>query len=348
MKRLTRTTIALGTLAALLILAASPALAETSLSVAAPGEATVGSTVPVIVTVTEDGAPVAGAIVVLSRDSTFAGVSGSLEVGRVTTDETGVADLSYVQRAAEETTTWRVTVVDSETTLEFDVVSVGEAEQIFESDFGVNLPGLGGWLLIALVAGLWTIILSTVLRLRSVASEEAGSSDGPEPKMRLLPYAVPGLVALIATVLVTVLIRNPATHADVDALATADRVPHSHVGEVQALSRPGIDPETVDPVHDVVIMVAPGLNAAAAAPTGDPMVDGARGFFGLGCASCHGLDAESGVVGGDILGDVDDGLDEFLDEVRRGPEGMPAYSVEDFSDGELALVHAYLESLLSE
>ncbi|MEE8497082.1 MAG: cytochrome c [Acidimicrobiia bacterium] len=345
---MSRTTVALGAIAALLVLAASPALAETSLSVAAPGEATVGDTVPVIVTVTENGAPVAGAIVLLSRDATFAGVSGPVEIGRATTDEAGVADLSYVQRAAEEATTLRVNVVDSDASVEFTVISVGEAEQIFESDFGVDLPGLGGWVLIALIAGLWTIILSTVLRLRSVASEETSSFDGPEPKTRLLPYAVPGMVALIATVLVVVLIRNPATHADVDALATSDRVPHSHVGEVRPLSRPGIDPETVDPVHNVVIMVAPGLNAAAAAPTGDPQVDGARGFFGLGCASCHGLDAESGVVGGDILGDVDDGFDEFLDEVRRGPEGMPAYSVEDFSDEELALVHAYLESLLFE
>ncbi len=114
MKRLSRVPVALGAISVLLVLVASPALAETSLSVAAPGEATVGDTVPVIVTVTEDGAPVAGAIVVLSRESTFAGISGSLEVGRVTTDEAGVADLSYVQRAAEETTTWRVHVVDSD------------------------------------------------------------------------------------------------------------------------------------------------------------------------------------------------------------------------------------------
>lgn len=345
--RLSRTTVALGAISVLLVLAAGPALAETSLSVAAPGEATVGDTVPVIVTVTENGAPVAGAIVLLSRDATFGGVSGPVEIGRATTDEAGVADLSYVQRAAEETTIFRVNVVDSDALVEFTVISVGEAEQIFESDFGIDLPGLGGWVLIALIAGLWTIILSTVLRLRSVASEEPGSSGSPKPKRRLLPYLVPGAVALIATVLVTVLVRNPATHADVDALATSDRVPHSHVGDVEPLARPGIDPE-LESVHNVVVMVAPGLNAAAAAATGDPLIDGANGFFGLGCASCHGLDGVSGVVGGDISGEVEEGLDEFLDEVRSGPKGMPAYPEDAFTDEDFSLVYSYLTALFED
>ena len=348
MKRMSRTTVALGAIAALLVLAASPALAETSLSVAAPGEATVGDTVPVIVTVTENGAPVAGATVLLSRDATFGGVSGPVEIRRATTDEAGVADLSYVQRAAEETTTLRVNVVDSDALVEFTVISVGEAEQIFESDFGVDLPGLGGWVLIVLIAGLWTIILSTVLRLRSVASEEPGSSGRPTSKRRLLPYQVPGAVALIAAVLVTVLVRNPATHADVDALATADRVPHSHVGDVEPLSRPGIDPEGVDHIHDVVIMIAPGLDTAAAASTGDPLVDGANSYFGLGCASCHGLDGVSGVVGGDISGEVEEGLDEFLHEVRSGPEGMPAYPEDAFTDEDFSLVYSYLTALFED
>jgi len=316
----------------LLVLVARPALAETSLMVAAPGEALVGHTVPVTVTVSEDGMPVPDAVVVLSRKAAFAGVRGYMEVVRATTDEAGQVDLSYVQRAANSTVELRVEVVDGDVApLGFVVTSVGEAEQIFEPDVGIDLPGLGGWILIALIAGIWLIILSTVLRLRSVSAQgDDESDDGGATirKPRLMPYALPGIVGVIAVVLVTVLVRNPATHANLEGPGIGDRVTHSHLGETSSI-------------------VSPGLDATFSQRTDGAIEDGARRFFGLGCASCHGLDATSGVVGGDISGEVEDGFDEFLDEVRSGPKGMPAYPAEDFTDEELALVHAYLESLLS-
>lgn len=311
-------------------------MADTSVLVAAPGEAEVGEIVPVTVTVTENGAPVPDAVVTLSRVAAFAGVSGYVEMMRATTDEDGTADLSFVQRAAELTADLRIDVLDSDAEpLDFAVTSVGPREQIHRSDTGVDLPGLGGWVLILLVAGLWALILSTVLRLRNVSVEgadlgaEAELDVDAKPIRRLLPYALSGVVAVVGIVLVTVLFRNPASHANIEGPQSGDRVPHSHLGEATPV-------------------VSPGLAPAFAAPTGDPAVDGARNFFGLGCASCHGLDAMSGVVGGDITGEVEDGLGEFLDEVRRGPKGMPTYPVEDFRDEDLALVHAYLEMLLSE
>lgn len=135
-------------------------------------------------------------------------------------------------------------------------------------------------------------------------------------------------VALIALTLLTVLVRNPATHGNINGPDFSERVTHSHLGEVTP-------------------MVSPGLNAAAAMPTGDRVADGARLFFGFGCASCHGLDGVTGVVGGDTSDPVEEGLDEFISEVRRGPEGMPSFGEDAFTDDELASIHAYLESRLT-
>jgi len=327
----TRTT-RLGTLIVaaigLLVFAADPALAETSISVAAPSEAAIGDTVPVIVTVTEDGVPLPGETVTLSRNATFGGVSGYMETARATTGEDGTADLSYVQRQAGQTAELRVELVDSDVEpLDFVVMSFGEPTQIFRSDVGVDLPGLGGWILIALIAGLWAVILAAVLRLRGVSAEGSGSSGEAKRERRVIPYALPTIVVVVAAVLVTILVRNPATHGNIIDPDISDRVPHSHVGEIEP-------------------MPSPGLDEAFAEPTGDVLVDGGRAFFGLGCASCHGLDGVSGVVGGDLSDPVEEGLADFLLEVRRGPKGMPEYSKDAFSDEELALIHTYLVSLL--
>lgn len=305
--------------------ATAPAFAETAMAVAAPGQADPGEMVPVIVTVTEDGIPLAGAVVVLSREASFAGVSGYMEVARATTDDQGIADLSFMQRSADAESALRVEVVEgSGPPLDFVVVGgSGSGDQIFMSEVGVDFPGIGGWLLIALLGVLWLIIFSTVIRLRRVAGEgKAAKSEG-----KVVVFALPGVVFAIAAVLLTVLIRNPATHANINGPDFGDRVPHSHLGEVTPLASPGLDP-------------------SVSVDTGDVMVDGSRTFFGLGCASCHGLDAVSGVVGGDITDPVEEGLDEFVGDVRRGPEGMPSFPTDTFSDDQLALVHSYLTALL--
>ncbi len=330
MTRLNRIGIALAAVVGLLVLTAGPALADNSMSVAAPGEAGIGDIVPVLVSVTEDGSPVTGVVVVLRRNATFAGVSGYVEIARATTSDEGAADLSYVQRGAAQTSELRVEVLDFDVAqLDFAVTSVGEAEQIFEPEVGLNLPGLGGWMLIALIGGLWTIILSTVLRLIVVSTDGDESSTGVPPRRRLLPFVLSGMVGLIAIVLVTVLVRNPATHANLDGPGESDRVPHSHLAEITPFNGPGLDEAYVE-------------------LTGDALVDGARAFFGLGCASCHGLDAESGVVGGDIDSVVRDGFDEFLSAVRKGPEGMPKYTADAFSEEELIAIHTYLATVDGE
>lgn len=65
-------------------------------------------------------------------------------------------------------------------------------------------------------------------------------------------------------------------------------------------------------------------------------------YVGHGCASCHGLDAQGGVVGGPLAG-----LDRYLIQsfVRIGPQGMPSYSEAELSDEGLEAIADWLSTL---
>ena len=81
--------------------------------------------------------------------------------------------------------------------------------------------------------------------------------------------------------------------------------------------------------------------------TGDPLTDGRILFFANNCASCHGLTGQGATVGGDI--DASDfNLSEFLQEVRKGPKGMPAFVEETLSDEEAEQLFAFLEAIGQE
>ncbi|MBI4313071.1 MAG: c-type cytochrome [Chloroflexi bacterium] len=64
-------------------------------------------------------------------------------------------------------------------------------------------------------------------------------------------------------------------------------------------------------------------------------------YFGLGCASCHGLYAEGG-VGPFLLGDTERKITKL---VRDGTGGMPTYHAEELSDQKLADLISYIMSL---
>ena len=139
------------------------------------------------------------------------------------------------------------------------------------------------------------------------------------------PGPIVGVVMMsgLAFMLIAVIVaRSPYTHGNLSA-AGYDRTEISYVDEEYAFE--GI-----------------GLANSRLAQTGDAAQDGRLLFFAYGCASCHGLKAQGGVVGPKLT-------DASLSEVRRalsqGPKGMPSFDSAGITEEETASIVAYLQSL---
>lgn len=144
-----------------------------------PTRITVGDTVDVravLHSVRED-TPIAGATVIFYMQASFGGVNSEVELGRAVTDESGVADIDYYPRSAgDHQIRVEYMTPDSsdleEATWSHSVVSDG---QLYRSTAGVRIPGLNAWLLMAVVAGVWIILLSVAWRVIVIA--RAGGDD---------------------------------------------------------------------------------------------------------------------------------------------------------------------------
>lgn len=124
--------------------------------------------------------------------------------------------------------------------------------------------------------------------------------------------------------IVGVVARSPETHANVRPEGF-DRTPIGYVGEEIPYTGIGL--------------ADPGLLVNA-----DPVARGRFLFLGHGCATCHGLTSEGGVVGPGL--DLEElWLDDFRPVVRSGPGGMPAFADEILSDDDLDAIYAYLKAV---
>jgi hypothetical protein len=185
--RSTRTVAALLACCAIVVAFAGPATAShVDVSVTTVGEVAVGETVAIPVALrTTDGSPLAGTVVTFYLHMAFAGVEGEAEIGRVVTDERGVASLAYRPRLAGhhelrmEYLAAGATEVESTTT----VVEVTGGAQLHQSAAGVDVPGVGVELLMVVLATVWTILLWVVLRIVAIARAGGEAGDvGPEAR----------------------------------------------------------------------------------------------------------------------------------------------------------------------
>jgi len=143
--------------------------------------------------------------------------------------------------------------------------------------------------------------------------------------LRVPPGPILGAVVMAGlafTLIVVIIARSPYTHAN--------------------LSPAGYDRTEIIYVDEEYPFESLGLAKPRLARTGDAVQDGRLLFFAYGCASCHGLQAEGGVVGPKLTG-------ASPSEVRRalsqGPEGMPSFGSTGITDEETASIVAYLQSL---
>jgi len=138
-----------------------------------------------------------------------------------------------------------------------------------------------------------------------------------------VPAVLVALVSGLALGLIGgIVARSPETHANVRP-AGYDRTDVAYVGEV--LPYEGI-----------------GLAGARPDEAADPIARGRILFLAYGCAACHGVDAQGGVVGPKL--DLEEIFKEdFVPIVRTGPAGMPAFTDTILSDGDLDSIYAFLK-----
>jgi len=141
----------------------------------------------------------------------------------------------------------------------------------------------------------------------------------------LVPAAFVATISGLAFgLIVGIIARSPETHANVQPEGY-DRTPIVYVGEESPFA--GI-----------------GLAEPRIVTNADPVARGRLLFLGYGCATCHGLAGQGGVVGPDL--DPDElTFSEFRRDVRFGPKGMPAFMEEILSDEDLQTVYAFLEAI---
>jgi hypothetical protein len=140
---------------------------------------------------------------------------------------------------------------------------------------------------------------------------------------RLLPNFVVLAVGGVAFLLIVVVVaRSPYTHANLRSEGF-DRTEISYVGQ--------------EPPFEGLGLADPSL-----ADTGDPVKDGRALFFEYGCASCHGLDGQGGVVGKEISGDSEL---KISTTVREGPKTMPPFDANVLPESVLQKLIAFLQSV---
>ena len=153
------------------------------LDVVAPSSLTVGNSarVQAVLHSASDDLPIAGATVTFHMEGSFGGVTGDVEIGKAITDENGVALLDYQPRSAGEHRI-RIQYLPTSASEPEEVIwshsVVGADQQLYRSTSGVQVPGVNAWLLMALVAGVWAVLLSVALRVIVIAraGTEAGAS----------------------------------------------------------------------------------------------------------------------------------------------------------------------------
>ena len=116
--------------------------------------------------------------VTFHEEVSFGGVTSDVELGRAVTDEDGFAALTYAPRTAgTHEIHVRYTYADGEeedAAASLTVPATGQ--QLYRSTAGVKIPGLNVWLLMALVAVVWAILLSVAFRVIAIAHAETDAS----------------------------------------------------------------------------------------------------------------------------------------------------------------------------
>jgi hypothetical protein len=127
----------------------------------------------------ETGLPVVDTPVTIFTNATFAGVSGEVKLGSAVTDQNGVAVITHEPRSANVHELRVEYLLHGSTEPEVATVpiSVADGPQLSRSASGIQVPGLNVWLIIAIVAGVWSLLFSVGLRVFAIARADGTGRD---------------------------------------------------------------------------------------------------------------------------------------------------------------------------
>lgn len=172
-RRTVRTAIGFFAVGVFALALTGPALAShVHVRATVPSEVTVGEMIRIPVALeAEDGAPLRGTTVVFYLHAVFAGVTGEAEIGRAVTDETGVATLAYRPRLAghHELRMEYVTPGEGKAEVVSTAFDVTGGAQLYRSAASVEIPGVSGGLLMAVLATVWSILFGVALLIVAIA-----------------------------------------------------------------------------------------------------------------------------------------------------------------------------------
>ena len=164
---------------AALSLAGTARAAHIRVDLSVPDEAAIGQPMEVQAHFhSESDEAITGMAVTFHEEVSFGGVTSDVELGRAVTDADGFAGLTYEPRTAgDHEIHVRYTYADGEeedAAASLTIPATGQ--QLYRSTAGVKIPGLNVWLLMALVAVVWAILLSVAFRVIAIAHAETDAS----------------------------------------------------------------------------------------------------------------------------------------------------------------------------
>ncbi len=169
----------------LAVATATPAWADglVTLEIQAPTQVGLGEEVSVTAVLRDaTGAPAPGATIIFWSSASFLSVGGAIELGRATTDAQGRATLLYQARTEEKAFLNAYFPGDSR----YDPASaavelaVQGSAQLYQSTAGVQVPGLGVWLLVGALGIVWSIYLLVMVLLTLIAREGSKAPSAAE------------------------------------------------------------------------------------------------------------------------------------------------------------------------
>lgn len=153
-------------------LAADPAILELQ----APSETSLGSSITVI-TVLRDiqGAPIVGATIIFWSPVDFLGTVGAIQHGEATTNAQGEAVFSYEPRTGGIVTLNAYFPGNEQYELAqgtMELMVQGSA-QLYQEEVGVHVPGIGIWIMVAILGGVWFVYFMVFVFLTRIARDNS-------------------------------------------------------------------------------------------------------------------------------------------------------------------------------